>query len=99
MVALYNAVGLPLVPLLYGRRREEVLLRRRLAVLLAAAMMLATAAPAFAQGGHPGDPCTEEDHPGHSAYAQHHIVPLAHDQELGQEHKPGSHQGYAGLCG
>jgi hypothetical protein len=75
--------------------------RKKIAYTLAvsAVSVLMAAAPAFAQGGHEGDPCNAEGHPGHSEYAQHHIVPLAHEQELGQEHKPGSHQGYAGLCG
>lgn len=48
MVALINAAGLPLVPLLYRRRKEQVL-RKKLAVLLAMAVMLAvTASPALA---------------------------------------------------
>jgi hypothetical protein len=45
-------------------------------------------------------PCEDELGPGHSEYAQHHIVPHAKAGELGDGgHKPGEHRGYAGLCG
>ena len=80
-------------------------MRRRLTTWLAMVVMtvMLLAAPAFAQGGgHEGEICEAPDHPGHSEYAKHHIVPLAHadDERLGQDHKPGKeHRGYAGLCG
>ena len=83
-----------------------MLLRRKLSVLMAAAMMvvsvMAFSAPAFAQP-HTGSECEAPDHPGHTEYAEHHIVLLAQDQGLGAGHEdghvPGHHQGYAGLCG
>lgn len=41
--------------------------------------------------------------PGHSSYALHHIAPLARTGGLPHvetgPHIPGTHQGYAGLCG
>ncbi len=43
-------------------------------------------------------PCEDAGGPGHSDYAQGHIVPLAQNGALGAGgHIPGSHQGYS-LC-
>ena len=65
------------------------------AVLLGLSLALGSLTPVAA---HQGDPCAEDD-PGHSAYAQHHIVDHAKKGELGHGgHKPGEHRGYAGLC-
>ena len=76
-------------------------MRRKIIAAFTFATMTAlmVSAPAFAHVGH-GNPC-DETAPGHSAYAKHHIVPSAQEQSLGPEHghAPGSHQGYAGLCG
>ena len=73
---------------------------RRLALLAVVVGGALVGAPAgFAQ--HVGDPCiSDEAHVGHSAYAHHHIVVEAQAGNLGAGgHIPGSHQGYAGLCG
>lgn len=72
-------------------------MRKKISVALTVAMMsaLMVSTPAFAHQA----PCEEAAGPGHSEYAQHHIVPFAQDGVLGQEHKPGEHHGYAGLCG
>jgi hypothetical protein len=55
-----------------------------------AAMMVASAMPAFAHVEM--NPCVQTAEPGHSEFAQHHVVPL-----VGQEtaHKPGAHQGFS----
>ena len=66
-----------------------------LGVAAATAFTLASAVPAVA---HTAPPCNESGGPGHSDYAAHHIVALAHEGGLGDGgHKPGSHQGYS-LC-
>lgn len=66
-----------------------------LGVAAAAAFTLASAATAAA---HSAPPCNDSGGPGHSDYAAHHIVALAHESGLGDSgHKPGSHQGYS-LC-
>ncbi len=72
---------------------------RRLLLLLTvavvmAAMMVASAMPAFA---HDAGPCEQTDEPGHSEYAQHHVVPTAgHEDPTGQtNHYPGVHQGFS----
>jgi hypothetical protein len=79
-------------------------MKRRIVYILSAsvvAVLMATA-PAFAQP-HAGHECEAPNHPGHTEYAEHHIVLLAQQQALGagQEngHVPGFHQGFAGLCG
>lgn len=67
-------------------------------VLIAAALAMATTAAA-----HNAGPCNDSDEPGHSAYAQHHIRPVAHSGDAGAvdhdgdgaAHTPGSHQGYS----
>ena len=64
-----------------------------LAPVAAMAFALSTAAPAAA---HEAGPCNDMGGPGHSDYAQHHIVPLAKAGMLGKDgHKPGSHKGYS----
>ncbi|NEE01987.1 hypothetical protein [Phytoactinopolyspora halotolerans] len=63
-----------------------------------------TAALLFGGAGvasaHQAGPCNDSDGDGEFSgreYAEHHIVPGAHDGIIGQEHKPGSHQGFS-LC-
>ena len=64
-----------------------------LAPVAAAAFALGTAAPALA---HDAGPCEDTADPGHSEYAAHHVVALAHDGALGSGgHNPGDHQGYS----
>jgi hypothetical protein len=73
-------------------------MRKKMATALAFAVVsaLTVGAPAFAHQA----PCEEDEGPGHSEYAKHHVVPLAKEGELGSGgHKPGEHHGYAGLCG
>ena len=73
-------------------------MRRKIAFALAVATVsvLMVGAPAFAHQA----PCEDTAGPGHSEFAQHHVVPLAKEGKLGaDEHKPGEHHGYAGLCG
>ena len=79
-------------------------MRTKIIAVMVLAMMLAVTfgAPAFAQP-HEGSLCEAPNHPGHTEYAQHHVVLLAQQQALGAGHEgghvPGTHQGYAGLCG
>ena len=73
-------------------------MRNRLIVLLMAlAFVMAMAGTALA---HPvaGDVC-DAGMPGHSEYAQNHIAHAAREGIIGQGHKPGAHQGWAGFCG
>ncbi len=73
-------------------------MRRLIATLsLSTVLTLGLVGVAF---GHT-DPCgTTTTAAGHSAYAHHHIVVMAHDQGLGAGgHIPGKHMGYHGLCG
>ena len=64
-----------------------------MAPVAAVAFVLATFAPAAA---HQAGPCEPSDDPGHSEYAQHHIVPLAQSGALGSGgHVPGEHQGFS----
>ena len=71
---------------------------RRLLLLVAvaalmAAMLAVTAVPAFAHN------CPNEGET-NAVFAEHHIVPLATTGGLGEGgHVPGTHQGFAGLCG
>ena len=59
----------------------------------AVAIALSAFAPAAA---HQAGPCTPSDDPGHSEYAQHHIVPFAQDGALGAGgHVPGEHRGFS----
>jgi hypothetical protein len=71
-------------------------MKRKIAVALAFATMtaLTVGAPAFA---HQAGPCTpSETDPGHSEFAQHHIVPFAQEGGLGEGgHKPGTHRGFS----
>jgi hypothetical protein len=72
---------------------------RRLAVWAIVVTAFAVSPAGVAQ--HPGDPCASDaTHAGHSAYAHHHIVVEAQAGNLGAgAHVPGTHMGYAGLCG
>ena len=64
-----------------------------LALFVALVLALALAAPASA---HQAGPCAPTEEPGHSEFAQHHIVPFAHEGALGAGgHKPGTHRGYS----
>ena len=71
---------------------------RRILLLLAvalvmAAMLVVSAMPAFA---HQAGPCTASADPGHSEFAEHHIVPFAQTGELGAGgHIRGTHQGFS----
>ena len=69
-------------------------MRRRLLVLagsVAAALVLA--APSAA---HQAGPCNEAGEPGHSDFAQHHVVPFAQAGMLGAGgHVPGAHRGFS----
>lgn len=65
------------------------------AFVLAGTLALAAAAPASA---HQAGPCTPSgSDPGHSEFAQHHIVPLAQEGALGAGgHLSGTHMGFGG---
>ncbi len=64
-------------------------------VIIAVLLALAVAAPTFAHSAHP---CNDSGEPGNSDFAQHHIVPLAQQGDLGAGgHIPGTHQGFS-LC-
>ena len=71
-------------------------MRRRITIFVSALVFSALGVgPALA---HSAPPCNDSGEPGNSDYAQHHIVPLAHEQGLGEGgHKPGGHRGYS-LC-
>lgn len=70
-------------------------MRKRLLVSSAGVLTaLAFAAPGAA---HQAGPCTPSEDPGHSEFAQHHIVPLAQAGALGAGgHVPGTHRGFGG---
>lgn len=71
---------------------KKLIVRIGTAVALTATLTVAAAAPAAA---HTAGPCGN-DGPGNSGYATHHIVPNAHDGNLGNDgHKPGTHRGYS----
>jgi hypothetical protein len=65
-------------------------MRKKIAYALAvsAVSVMTFSAPAF---GHDAGPCTPSDEPGHSEYAQHHVLPAV--PETG--HNPGEHQGFS----
>jgi hypothetical protein len=68
---------------------RKVIIRLLVPLLLA----LGLAAPALA---HQAGPCGDTTEPGHSGFAQHHIVPFAQEGALGAGgHIPGTHQGYS----
>ncbi len=71
-------------------------MRKAVIALVAAGLIaLASAVPTFAHQA----PC-DESTPGHSSYALHHVAPLAKEGGISaHDHLPGSHRGYAGLCG
>ena len=72
------------------------MMRRKIVYALAvsAVSALALASPAFA---HPvGDPCAAAaTGPGHSGFAEHHVVPLVGGPG-GTQHNPGTHRGFSG---
>lgn len=71
------------------------MLRRLLLVLTILLALAAFSLPAMA---HQAGPCGATEDPGHSGFAQHHIVPFAQEGMLGDGgHKPGAHRGYS-LC-
>ena len=63
-------------------------MRRSIRLLVAALLALATAAPVAAHVG--SEPCETG-----SEYAQDHVAHMAMAGELGLNHNPGEHQGYA----
>jgi hypothetical protein len=68
---------------------------KALVIVLVVVLSLLAVATASA---HQAGPCTASDDPGHSEFAQHHIVPLAQAGMLGAGgHIPGEHHGYS-LC-
>jgi hypothetical protein len=70
-------------------------MKRKIAAALAFATMtaLTVGAPAFA---HDAGPCAQTAEPGHSEYAQHHVVFQAHEGTLGAGgHTPGAHRGFS----
>ena len=68
-------------------------MRLRIATVIAAVLAaLALSTPAAAN--HNAGPCNESGEPGHSDFAEHHIVPLAQAGNLGNGgHIPGEHRG------
>ena len=73
-------------------------MRRKIMITLATASALAAlSAPAAA---HQAGPCGDTTEPGHSGFAQHHVVPFAQEGALGAGgHKPGAHRGYSACQG
>ncbi len=74
---------------------------RKLVVLsLVLVVALVAVVPAFAHGA---PPCNDSGEPGNSDYAQHHIVFMAHNGDLGAvdhdgdgtAHTPGAHHGFS----
>ena len=64
-------------------------MRKLFIIALVLLIALVSVIPVFA---HNAGPCNDSGGPGHSDYAQHHIVPAT----LGNDaHKPGAHQGYS----
>lgn len=67
--------------------------KKVLAVAAGVLLALGVAGPVSA---HQAGPCNTSEEPGHSEFAQHHIVPFAHEGALGAGgHKPGTHRGYS----
>ncbi len=70
--------------------------KRFFAFVALVAGVLLTLVLAMPAGAHNAGPCTATADPGHSEYAKHHVVFLAHAGTLGAGgHKPGSHQGFS----
>jgi hypothetical protein len=68
-------------------------MRKRL-IVLGTSLLAAVALSAPAAADHNAGPCNESGEPGHSDYAEHHIVPLAQEGMLGAGgHVPGQHGG------
>ena len=71
-------------------------MKRKVVYAISASVVsvLMVSGPAFA---HQAGRCTPSDDPGHSEFAQHHIVPFAQEGMLGAGgHKPGEHRGFGG---
>jgi hypothetical protein len=70
-------------------------MRTRLAILGTGLLLMLVSAGSGA--AHDAGPCTATDDPGHSEYAQHHIVFMAHEEPGAvAEHNPGkTHQGFS----
>jgi len=68
-------------------------------VVLGASIVMALSMAGPASADHQAGPCTPSEDPGHSEYAQHHIVVLAKAGMLGDGgHKPGEHHGFGGCA-
>jgi hypothetical protein len=68
-------------------------------VALGAGIVMALSIAAPASADHQAGPCTPSEDPGHSEYAQHHIVVLAEAGALGNGgHIPGDHHGFGGCA-
>jgi hypothetical protein len=73
-------------------KEGEDSMRRLLVVVILVLAMAVLMVPAVS--AHNAGPCNDNGGPGHSDYAQHHIVPA----DLGNgAHKPGTHHGFS-LC-
>jgi len=73
-------------------------MNKRIVALSAGIVMALSTAPS-ALADHQAGPCTPSEDPGHSEYAQHHIVVLAEAGMLGNGgHKPGEHHGVGGCA-
>lgn len=71
-------------------------MRRVLVLAFLLALMVVLAVASVAVADHNVGPCNDSGEPGNSDYAQHHIVPLAQEGDVGEGgHIPGSHQGYS----
>jgi hypothetical protein len=78
--------------------KEETVMKRKLAIVAASAFVMSSLMVAPALADHNVGPCNDVEEPGNSAYAKHHIVPVAKAQGMGHDgHKPGSHQGFS-IC-
>ncbi len=75
---------------------EEWDMRKILILALVLVIALVAVVPVLA---HTAGPCNSPNEDGSfngRDYAQHHIRPKATDGALGQDHKPGTHQGFSG---
>jgi hypothetical protein len=73
-------------------------MNKRIVAVSAGIVMALSMAPS-ALADHQAGPCTPSEDPGHSEFAQHHIVVLAEAGMLGNGgHKPGEHHGVGGCA-
>jgi hypothetical protein len=78
-------------------------MRRVLSLASLLALMVVLLVASVALASHNAGPCNDSGEPGNSDYAQHHIVPVAAEGDLGEAdhdgdgmtHNPGSHRGYS----